>query len=85
MPLLHAVVSEKDVVEMVAEMENEESKKSTRQIAEIGMHELYTPLNYFTDLNGSEVMPPSIIPSWQNTVYKQKVFIAIPTPPPKQA
>ena len=70
---------------MVAEMENEESKKTARQFAEIEVQELYTHLNFFTDLNGCEMLQSSTIPSWQNTVYKQKVFIAIPTPPPKQA
>lgn len=82
-PVLQSGLLGKSQLEMPADFETEENKKTSRPFAETELPELYIPLHSFTNLTGCSYWQSLKKAIEQNTAYKQKIIIAIPTPPPE--
>lgn len=82
-PVLPITISGKSQVEMMADIETEDNKKTSRSLLETELPELYFPLHYFTALNHSIQPPASKIRVELKDAYKKQIIISVPTPPPE--
>lgn len=83
-PLMYAALSNNETIEMVSETEPEQNEKPCRQLIETEVQDFFTAAHIAT-LSDGGLHATASIPLWQPTIYKQKVYVGIPTPPPKEA